>query len=123
MTLDSSHLHKKAQASPVHLTCNAHGAAQTRREQAKFTTTYRPCPYEHLFHVSRVAMTPIDHGLDVVAVRIQHERRVVARMVRARTGSPVVAPSGGERRIVECPHCGVIRREEGDMGWRVWLLR
>ena len=52
-------------------------------------------------------------GLDVVAVRVEHERAVVRRVVvRANSGRPVVRSTGIEggavyalERSARCPHC------------------
>ncbi len=45
-------------------------------------------------------MRPINDGFDIVAVRVEHKRRVISAMIGARSGSAVVAPAGGKRRIV-----------------------
>src|SRR5215210_1068138 len=50
----------------------------------------------------RSASRAMEDGLDVVAVRIQHEGPVVARVVElADAGRAVVGAAGGERRRVE----------------------
>ena len=43
---------------------------------------------------------PVDDGLDVVAVRIQHKCGIVPRMIRARSRSAVVSAAVGVRRPV-----------------------
>jgi hypothetical protein len=58
-------------------------------------------------------------GLDVVAVRIEHEGAVVTRVIDGpRSGLAVVAPAGGERGRVKGVDGGVIGGGEGDMGRR-----
>lgn len=52
---------------------------------------------------------PVDDGLDVVAVRIQHECGIVPRMIRARSRSAVVSAADGERRGMEIPHGLTVR--------------
>src|SRR5689334_22603522 len=54
--------------------------------------------------------------LDVVAVRIEHERAVVIRViVRPQSGRPVVAPARRYRRLVERVDLLPIRGAKGDM--------
>src|SRR6202030_1580505 len=54
--------------------------------------------------------------LDVVAIRVEHERSVVAvGVLRSQTGSAVIAPSGRERGRVERVHLFAAVRGEGDM--------
>jgi hypothetical protein len=55
--------------------------------------------------------------LDVVAVRVEHEGAVVARVVDgALAGGAVVLVARGERGGVERPHGGVLVRGEGEGG-------
>lgn len=61
---------------------------------------------------------PVDDGLDVIAVRIQHECGIVPRMIRARSRSAVVSAADGERRGMETPHGLTVRGEERDMRGR-----
>src|SRR5258707_11845849 len=50
--------------------------------------------------------------LDIVTIRIQHERAVVRRtVIRPRTGPAVVAPAGLHRRIIEFTHGRAILRQ------------
>src|SRR5271155_4694784 len=53
------------------------------------------------------------NGLDVVAVGIEHERAVVVGMIlRAQTGSAVVAAAGGNRGLVKVVHDASLRSGE-----------
>lgn len=61
---------------------------------------------------------PVDDGLDVVAVRIQHECGIVPRMIRARSRSAVVSAADGACRGMETPHGLTVRGEERDMRGR-----
>jgi hypothetical protein len=55
-------------------------------------------------------------GLDVVAVRIEHEGAVIVRVImRPQAGSAMVRAAGGERGFVEFVDRGAVGRREGDM--------
>ena len=58
---------------------------------------------------------PVEHRLDVVPVRIEHEGRVVAGVVVAFTRRAVVAPARGERGAMEGLHRLAIGRLEGQV--------
>src|SRR2546425_12768412 len=63
------------------------------------------------------------HDLDVMAVRIEHERAVVIFVVmRPQSRRPVVAPARGHRRLVERVDLFPVLRAEGDVDRRgIWL--
>ena len=54
-------------------------------------------------------------GLDVVAVGIEHESRVVAGVVSPLARAAVVAPAGGEGRVVEALHRVLVRGLEREV--------
>ena len=58
------------------------------------------------------------HGFDVVAIRIENECGVVARVVRALAGRPVFTAPGSQRGTVERVHRLEVRHleREVDMG-------
>ena len=64
-------------------------------------------------------MRPIDNRLNIVAVRVEHKRRVIPRMVRARSRGSVVASTGCQRRIIKRLDGLLAIRAERDMG-RCW---
>ena len=64
-------------------------------------------------------MRPINDGLDIVAVRVEHKRRVIPRMVRARSRGSVVSSTGCQRRIIKRLDGLLAIRAERDMG-RCW---
>jgi hypothetical protein len=57
-------------------------------------------------------------GLDVVAVRIEHEGRVVPGMIAPLAGSAVILPASDKRRGVEALHGLPVGRLEGKMNAR-----
>ena len=64
------------------------------------------------------------HGLDVVAVGVEHVRGVVARVVAALPGRSVVTASGRESSLVERVHRLVVAGLEREMesGRRVVVI-
>ncbi len=66
------------------------------------------------------ALSVVEGGLDVVAVGVEHERAVIARVVlRPLAGRTVVAVAGGDHSVVE-PFDGV---EVGHAEGKVDVLR
>ena len=57
--------------------------------------------------------------LDIVAIRIEHERAVVVGViVRANARRAIVLAAAGQRGHIERVHLGARRRQESDVGWR-----
>jgi hypothetical protein len=62
---------------------------------------------------------PVVHCFDVMAVRIEHERTVVAvRILRPQARRSVVAPSSVERRCIEGIDLVTSVRRKRDVNWR-----
>ena len=61
-------------------------------------------------------------GFDVVAVRIEDEGGIVARMIAAFPGSSVVAPARGDGCCIERIDRGSAARLEGEVGSAAYLV-
>ena len=63
------------------------------------------------------------NDLDIVAVRIEHPRRIIARIVFGPSSRCFLAlGSGAQSRFVECIYLSMVFRYKANMhGFRIWL--
>lgn len=54
----------------------------------------------------------MENGLDVVAIGVEHESRIVSGMISSLAGRTVVAPAMGQRRVMKGIHCRAVLRLE-----------
>jgi GntR family transcriptional repressor for pyruvate dehydrogenase complex len=72
-------------------------------------------PRSHDDGRGRAPRGAMEHGLDVVAIGVEHEGLVVARVVRALPGPPIVSSSGCKSDSVKAVHGLSIGRLEGQV--------